>query len=691
MSTNPSTPITRTSNVWSAELSAALTDEMLSLINKSPTLRSQLNQLSDEISASNSNVKAIQLKPSAEIGSSQYAADTNTLFIAAHDLTPYGSFSAAARFVGILAHEMGHRVDDANLDYANTIYGVDGKDEQYASIGVHSEGVAAANTYIVRKEILQTLENNGGPEIYFPGAEYAVTTNPYGLIAALTAINNSIPTWSASEQLAVFSEVGANYLANVLTGGGTPPGTQTNWEFYLNSSRGARGLPPAPAPQPNSVELVDINNDGIIEYIQYRDSLNICHREDYTTTPTGDHVTTESTYTAGFNSPLASREVITTNAAGTVITDALDSNADGIVDKTTTTVDADHNGIAERNTVAVTGGDTTVSEDANQNGSAEYITVTHVNAQIDLTQTDENAQPWTTAITHWDALGRADTQTYYWDDGRRTVVDWDQTDASSATSQSNDGNENYASSSTPAQGSDFAWSQIKSEYDSHNNLASQDIWWDNGARIKVDYDEANAGTWRSITEYYDAAGRLDERVWIDDDNRREVVDYDEANDKSWSYTVLLFNADGTKDYQWIVNDNGTSILTDWNTFTSSGQPDQNDCDVYYYDAAGQVDYMVFAIANGNRLLVDYDQSNTHPWARVGYEYNPSGQMVSETVTVLDGVWSYRLNPYTNPDTGAAGFTPNLSIYSDPTPSPIAQWREPYYADSDWESVWWPLP
>jgi hypothetical protein len=395
---------------------------MMTLINKSPTLRAQLNQLSDDITSSNGTVKQIALTEPSMPGS-QYNARDNLLSIHPNDFTTLAAgtktFSAEARFVGILVHEMGHRVDDANLDRAASIHGIDGKDIEFANIMVLSEGVSAANSFIIRKELLQTQENNTGPEIYFPGEKYNGTP---GVLAGLTTIDNSTATWSVPDRLQVFSEIGANYLANVLTSGGTPPGTLTNWQANIDSSRAVRGLPASPAPQPNSIELVDLNNDGVIEFVKYRDFSNTCRREDYTTTAAGDHVTTQTSYTAGFDSVVASREVITTNAAGIVTTSALDSNADGTIDKTTTKLDADRNGIAERTTVAVTGGDTTVSADANQNGLTETLTVYHNNATIDVTQADEGTAAWSSIFTHYDLPGRIDYQTVAKDGGGYTYT-----------------------------------------------------------------------------------------------------------------------------------------------------------------------------------------------------------------------------------------------------------------------------
>ncbi len=41
--TNPFTQITKDPNIWSSEIKAKLTDEMIDLINKSPTLQIELN------------------------------------------------------------------------------------------------------------------------------------------------------------------------------------------------------------------------------------------------------------------------------------------------------------------------------------------------------------------------------------------------------------------------------------------------------------------------------------------------------------------------------------------------------------------------------------------------------------------------------------------------------------------------
>jgi hypothetical protein len=611
MSTNPSTPITRASNVWSALLSAALTDEMLALINKSPTLRAQLNQLSDEISASNSNVKAIQLKPSSEIGSSQYAADTNTLTIAAHDLTAYGSFSAAARFVGILAHEMGHRIDDANLDYAGTIYGKDGKDEEFASIGVHSEGVAAANTYIVRKEILQTLENNGGPEIYFPGAEYAVTTNPYGLIAVLTTINNAIPTWSASEQLAVLSEVGANYLANVLTGGGNPPGTQTNWQYFLNSSRAIRGLPAAPAPQANSVELVDINNDGIIEYVQYRDASNICRREDYTTNAAGEHITTKTTYVAGFGSAAKDHTTTVTRTDGTKQV-AFDTDGDNTIEMRNEYTAS--NALDNQRLYADNGAYSYLEHDQNGDydwkiwnatwdaqGGYDYTQITYDSGavnHVDYNQANTNASgDWYTWNTGYDTQGRYDyTQIRY---NSNAIVHYD---------KDQDNN---------------AWDYWISAWDGQGRYDYTQVIQDSGAKSHYENDQANEGDWNTWTTNWDAQGRIDSVYVAYDDGGHAFTDYD----TSFRYDWQSWSRGG--DYGWHDYANGQSIAYDvWDHYDNSTQ------NLHYWNNkdqnANSTDYGWEFFTNGQQNRYSWDISKNysmggtqgvlHAWKSDGSNY-----------------------------------------------------------------------
>ena len=211
MPTSPFTPITKDSIIWTPNVKALLTDGMIALINKSPTLRAQLNKLGDEIGALVPSAKEIALVDISKVGAptgSNYVASNNTLFIHPSDMQAgIGTiFNADARFVGILAHEMGHRIDDVNLDNAaNNFFGKAGQDERYASILVHSEGVAAANAYIVRKEILQTGENNSGPEIYFPGAKYGPPDQD-DVLEGLIRLDNTTASWDAPTRLEVFRE-----------------------------------------------------------------------------------------------------------------------------------------------------------------------------------------------------------------------------------------------------------------------------------------------------------------------------------------------------------------------------------------------------------------------------------------------------------------------------------------------------
>jgi hypothetical protein len=367
---------------------------------------------------------------------------------------------------------------------------VDGRDIEFANIMVHSEGVSAANSFIIRKEILQSQENNTGPEIYFPGEKYNGTP---GVLAGLTSIDNSTATWTAPDRLQVFSEVGANYLANVLTSGGTPPSTLTNWQANVDSSRAVRGLPAAPAPQPNSVELLDVNNDGVIEMVKYRDFSNTCRREDYTVSPVGLPSTASYTFRAGFDSELANKEVVST--AG-----------DGLVSKVRFEFDAQSHITVANSVLAVNAdlsGRTTTVQQINSTWvqDAWHYSATGVATGHELATLRANLS--VANITAYNALGQADVATTFALDGSSVVYDYDLTES-------------------------LSWHTQVTAYDTVHAIDTVTYYNRNATINAYDYDNGNThADWDWFAVTYDDKSRADTTIYHYENGRQLWIDLDQ--------------------------------------------------------------------------------------------------------------------------------------------------------------------
>jgi hypothetical protein len=397
-----------------------------------------------------------------------------------------------------------------------------------------------------------------------------------------------------------------------------------------------------------TIAVADSNGHLIVTQNNASDANNTCRREDYTTTSAGEHITTQSTYTAGFDSPVASREVITTNAAGTLITDALDSNADGTIDKTTTKVDADHNGIAESTTVALTGGDTTFAYDANQDSHAEAVYTYHGDGSLDLSQTDEAQATWANIQTHYDAQGRADFQTIAYDNGNRAFNDWDQTNTNATINLTtttydaqgrldtqyvyNDDGSRYVSDWDQAK-TDSTAALTTTYFDTQGYQDLQVVTNDNGSYQVTDTDQTNATGWTTATTNYTSNWTADNQTLHNKDGGTTVNDWDLLNTTPWSFNSMTVDAQGRSDIQQVYNHDGSRYTTDWDQGNANGTVALT---TTYYDVQNRQDLQVVTNDNGSYQVTDTDLTNATGWTTATTNYTSNWTADNQTLHNKDG-------------------------------------------------------
>jgi hypothetical protein len=352
-------------------------------------------------------------------------------------------------------------------------------------------------------------------------------------------------------------------------------------------------------------------------------------------------ITTRQSFDAG--NVLFERTTSLTNAVGTKIvttedyapnvaapvkvTITEDSNADGTIDQTTTKIDADHNGIAESTTVAITGGDTTVAVDANQNGRAESVTTTHANQVKDLVQTDEAALAWASISTHYDAQGRADTQVVVNDNGSYYVSDWDQA------------------------GTDPNAAVTSTYYDAAGQLDQQVVTHDNGSYTHNDWDLANTTSWISASTNYTSDWRSDSQTLRNRNGSTTLVDWDETNANATSLTQTTIDAQGRWDTQVVVNDNGSYYVSDWDQANANGTVALT---TTYYDAQNRQDLQVVTNDNGSYQVTDTDLTNAASWTTATTNYTSDWTADNQTLRNDDG--STIVNDWDEKNANSTAFT-----------------------------------
>ncbi|WP_168793273.1 hypothetical protein [Paraburkholderia aromaticivorans] len=285
-----STTITGNESFWgSVKLSAGA----LALINKSPTLVNQLQQYG--------NAVADHTTSPMQIGTGNgtfYDSASNQVVFAGN----YQNWTDSIT-VGNLAHEIGHYVNSAN-DRAfaiqhQTALGDPNAYSMDAMIGLHREGEAVDNNYIVQQEIKQ----NGGGLVYLAGQARAD--------GSTTALQSLLDTQhSADVKAGCSASIDQQFMIEQAMGVYSTPSTsntQQNYFDYYGSSRGAHSPAPGAA---TGFSIVDPNGNG--NYTSMKETFS-----------SGDTVTQQFSGTA-----LSS--AVTADQFGNVLTQTLYShNTDG--------------------------------------------------------------------------------------------------------------------------------------------------------------------------------------------------------------------------------------------------------------------------------------------------------------------------------------------------------------------------
>ena len=98
-------------------------------------------------------------------------------------------------------------------------------------------------------------------------------------------------------------------------------------------------------------------------------------------------------------------------------------------------------------------------------------------------------------------------------------------------------------------------------YDAQGRLDYQDVYYDNGSRTFIQFDQDNSQGWTQAWFTYDAQGRLDTQDVINDDGSHTFYNYDQAMTETFSVVALLYNPAGTLTTQVTTWDNGTQTYT----------------------------------------------------------------------------------------------------------------------------------
>ncbi|MGF6442153.1 hypothetical protein [Paraburkholderia youngii] len=232
-----------------------LSADDIKLINMSPTLVSELLQYNADVLAH--KVNAIVSNPAKQ----GVDWDPNNNYI---EFGTFGGSSAsqldATLFVGTLAHELGHYINNkGDLDLQAQYAGQLSSDYNFAAwMGLHQEGEAVYNNFIIYQEI----RSAGGPSITVNGG----TSSPAGT-ALITVLDG---LYAQSIANGISSDVIKNLLID--TAGGyfaslpTSVSGQT-YEAFYGTAWGAHstGVPVSPAA---SIEYRTNATTGLIESIE---------------------------------------------------------------------------------------------------------------------------------------------------------------------------------------------------------------------------------------------------------------------------------------------------------------------------------------------------------------------------------------------------------------------------------------
>ncbi|MFM0717481.1 hypothetical protein PQQ73_14185 [Paraburkholderia strydomiana] len=272
---NSTTTLTGNEAFWG---NLKITPQTLSLINKSPTLVAELLSYGAAVAAG--TIGAMHQGTTGAI-----AFETNGIVFANN----YQSWTLEM-LVGNLAHEIGHYIN-AGADAAyRAEYTVSPNDPNAyglnAMIGLHQEGEAAYNNWLVQQEIT----GNGGSQIYLAG-QWATDANGNTVSTGLQALldeqhsldaaggltSNADKQWMLEDAMGVFST-----LPNSVSG-------QTYFTYY-GQANGAQ--PPAPGTLTDAT-FYDPNASGNITSIKETFSSGDIVTENFSGSTLGSSVTTD--------------------------------------------------------------------------------------------------------------------------------------------------------------------------------------------------------------------------------------------------------------------------------------------------------------------------------------------------------------------------------------------------------------
>ncbi len=346
-----------------------------------------------------------------------------------------------------------------------------------------------------------------------------------------------------------------------------------------------------------------------------------------------------------FNGTTHATSINTLSADTVVATLAEDQNGDGVVDKTTTKLDADHNGVADSTVVAITGGDTTNSVDANQNGNYETVNTLHTNGQRDVYEKDEANLAWGNATTHYDALGKLDWQDVRNDDGTVVGRNWGQTvgDAMELTTTVFD-----------AQGR-LDWQDVRNDdgtvvarnwgqtpgdpmeltttvFDAQGRFDWQDLRNDDGTVVARNWGQTPGDPMDLTTTVFDAQGRLDWQDLRNDDGTVVARNWGQTTGDPMDLTTTVFDAQGQRDWQDVRNDDGSLIARNWGQ--TAGDP--IDVTSSFIDAQGRLDERVFTYDDKTRVVFDFDEKDEKAWSYTQLNFNAAGAKDYEWINNKNG-------------------------------------------------------
>ena len=223
-----------------AKFDAAVFSRAIELLNASPTAREQLWDYQRAVDRQDANAISIIPGNSAQYDNREGRIDIGAQVGAWDPGDPNSIESAARNLAGSIAHELGHYIDDANIDAGDVLFGKPGSEATWVMNRMASEGIAAINNY----RILDEIKTHTGVEIWFGPSEAAK------VIARQAAANHDFRTpqdiddgYSIDD--AARQRVGAEFSSAIPSTSGNG---QTYWQELWQSVKAAVGPGNSPSP-----------------------------------------------------------------------------------------------------------------------------------------------------------------------------------------------------------------------------------------------------------------------------------------------------------------------------------------------------------------------------------------------------------------------------------------------------------